>query len=247
MTPASDDKRIILAMDSVLSACSVAVMADGQLLAHQRVNGRRGHAERLPGMIQTVLQDAGISQDNLTHYAVTRGPGSFAGIRVALSAARAMALVSGLPIIGVNALQVVAAGIALPDRERIGQQNGKILSLFDARRDQVYAQFFAADQMASPLSEPALWSLTDLTAAIVDQPLMLAGSGVDVLRAILRTQEISPAALLDAQGLSDPETAPDAKDLARLAALLPADAGPVEPLYIRPPDAKLPGGITPGP
>ena len=54
--------RVILAMDSVLAACSVAVSRGGEVLAALHVEGRRGHAERLPGMIEQVLQDAGLRQ-----------------------------------------------------------------------------------------------------------------------------------------------------------------------------------------
>lgn len=233
--------RVILAMDTVLASCSVAIARDGQVLASDRHLGRRGHAERLPGMIEAVLAEAGLGQQDLTHYAVTKGPGSFAGIRVALAATRAMALVTGHPIIGLSSLQVVAAAIDSMSRQYMASRLGHMAVLFDARRDQVYYQEFLPDDLCTPVTDPALLPIDAVQAILQGRDMVLAGSGVPVVLAGMPEQ----SNLISAPDLCDSETSPDALALLRLASTAHASHGPVEPLYIRPPDAKLPGGIDP--
>ncbi|MFL5238092.1 MAG: tRNA (adenosine(37)-N6)-threonylcarbamoyltransferase complex dimerization subunit type 1 TsaB, partial [Rhizomicrobium sp.] len=69
----------ILAVDTALGACSVAVLSDKQVLSHRYEIMDRGHAEALAPMVQRAMQDAGLSFADLERLAVTTGPGTFTG------------------------------------------------------------------------------------------------------------------------------------------------------------------------
>jgi tRNA threonylcarbamoyladenosine biosynthesis protein TsaB len=99
---------IVLALDTALDACSVAIARDDAVLANLSERMQRGQAERLAPMAREAADAAGVSFSELDCVAVTTGPGSFTGVRVGLSFARALALALSKPCIGVSTLEALA-------------------------------------------------------------------------------------------------------------------------------------------
>lgn len=124
-----------LVIDSASEACSVALFDDMALADHRHEVIGRGHAERLVPLI-AALADGGRA-DGL---AVGCGPGSFAGVRIGVAAARALALGWGVPVRGFSTLALVAAGAADAIREA-----GGALVVMEGGHGQWFVQPFAAD------------------------------------------------------------------------------------------------------
>lgn len=214
----------MLAFDTCLDACSAAIWQDGVLRAHAFERRGRGHAEVLLPMIEAVRKEAGLEYADLDRIGVTVGPGTFAGTRIGLAAARGMALAGGLAVVGVTTLEAVAEGLEMAEEEAV-------LAAFDARRGEVYGQIFGSG--LRPLAPPAALPPQELAARAGDwRRLWLVGSGAALVAPWL------PAGT--AWDMVAGREMPDAAQIAALAARRPAAALPPEPLYLRVPDAKLP-------
>lgn len=227
---------LLLAIDSATETCSAALWestrpADG-LLAQRVLEPARGQAERLIGLVEAVLADAGLGYRDLGAIAVNHGPGSFTGLRSAVAAARGLALATGLGVIPVSSLEALAGG-ATPDA-------GDVLAALDARRGEVYAQGFGSDlePLAGTLGAPRAMPPQDAARAIASRagPIRLVGSGAHLIQALLPADV--PVVLEMVRC--------DASLIARCAARrLAAGERPVagfavRPLYLRAPDARPP-------
>lgn len=216
----------VLAFDCSTQCCSAAVLDDqGRVLAHRSAVMARGQAEALMPMIVATLADAGRTWDQVDLVGVTVGPGTFTGLRIGLAAARGMAVASALPVAGVTTTAAVAQ--ATQPEERRGRT---VIACIDGKRSDVFIQAF--DETLTPLGEPDALMPEDV-AQRYPGPLLLAGD------AALRV-----AAVLPGMALSQ-STLPDARVVAALAQRLYRDGGalPPHPLYVRPPDVTLPGGV----
>lgn len=219
---------IVLAFDTALAACSVAVWRDGAVLAMERRLMERGQAEHLVPIIAAVMDRAGIGFDALDRIAVTVGPGSFTGVRVGLATARGLALAYRIPVIGVTTGEVLAAEAAAQPNDASG-----IVSLLDSKRGDLYVECFSptgaarGTAIAMPAAAVGPWLATQGFAG----SLLLVGDGM----LVNETRE-SPARFCRIPDV----VFPDPAVLAGLAAArVPSDAGPV-PLYVRPPDVTAP-------
>ena len=212
---------IVLGLDTCLAACSVAVLDGERVLAHASEAMTRGHQERLAPMAQAVMAEAGLPFARLDRIAATVGPGSFTGLRVGVAFAKGLASALAIPAVGVGALEALAASAP-----------GLTAAVIDARRDQIYLQIFeAGEALTAPDVLPIAAAVARLAKLARGRPLSLVGSGAPLLA------DATP----DARVLS-PEGC-DARLVASIAAgRVPT---PIRPLYLRAPDAKLPGGRLP--
>jgi tRNA threonylcarbamoyl adenosine modification protein YeaZ len=216
----------LLALDTSLDACSVAVLdgagEDARLTQASEVLGR-GHAERLMVMIGEVMAEAGATFASLDRIVVTTGPGSFTGLRVGLSAARGIALVVGAPAVGVTTLAALAeAG----RRSAAFDPARPVHAVIAAKGNEVYVQGFAGD--GTPLDAPRVAEVSALAAALAEGD-QLFGSGAASVATCAAQRGL--VVLGDAGW-------PDICCVARLGRAAAAPEGPPEPLYLRPPDAK---------
>lgn len=209
----------ILAVDTALGACSVAVLDDDRVLGHRWAVMERGHAEALAPMVEGAMKDANLPFADLDRLAVTTGPGTFTGQRVGLAFMRGMRVALNKPLIGVTTLSAMA-------RQAMADTGGTIgVALHDARRDEVYLEIVGVVQ------QPACVLLfADAVAHIarLEQAIVLAGTAAKRAHEGLRNATLSPI------------LQPDALWVAKLAQRLPSADVPPKPLYLRPPDAKIP-------
>jgi tRNA threonylcarbamoyl adenosine modification protein YeaZ len=219
---------ILLALESTASVSSVAVCDDtGRTLGYASAERGAGQTDRLVALINAALEAAALSYRDLDVLAVNRGPGSFTGVRAGVAAARALALALARPVLAVNTLEALAAAVG-------PQAAGTIVAAVDARRGEVYVQTF--DQRLAALDAPRALAPKDVRLDAPALPLHLVGSGAALLS----------AALADVRFVVSERVEPDAQGVARraldrlAAGARPLEGRAVQPLYLRPPDARLP-------
>ena len=207
----------ILAVDTALGGCSAALLQDGAVVAHIFEAMDRGHAERLAPMVDEVM--CGHDFAALTRLAVTVGPGTFTGQRVGLAFMRGLRLALKIPLSGVTTLEAMTAATQAP----------RAAAIHDARREEAY--LLLKDDNAVVL-EPTVMPFADAIERVrAFGPCALAGTGAPAAHEVLG----NGFALTDIRQ-------PDALWVARLAMTMPAPDAAPGPLYLRAPDAKLPGG-----
>lgn len=207
---------LTLVFDTCMGRCSAAVGNAGRILATRSDAMPRGQAEVLMPMIADVLAEAQLGIKDIKRLGVTVGPGSFTGVRIGVAAAKALALAHDLPILALTTLEAVALQVDA-DEFLIAQ---------DARRSEVYIQHF---KQGKAISDPQLMSLEDARELAAKTDLPIGGTGASLIcdeaQNILQNDaEVRPESLL--------RLCQDGRPTQRHDQL--------QPLYLRPPDAKLP-------
>ena len=222
----------ILAIDTALPAVSACVLTEGAVEAEseETMGMDRGHAEALIPLIERVVGriDGGFSA--LDRVAVTVGPGSFTGLRVGISAARAIALACSIPAVGVSTLAALAAPLILDEG------TGTVVVAVDARHGHVFFASFRADGSIHLM--PRFASKEDAIREIGEGPLRLAGSGAPLLAIEAWQRGVSAEIVGD-------RITPDIVYVARLGLLANPASAPPRPLYLKAPDAKPQAPRTP--
>ena len=215
---------LILGVDASLARCSAAVVDDAAVLAEAVAEGGRFYATVLPVLARDVLHQAGGRPPDSV--AVTVGPGSFTGLRAALALAHGIALAVGRPAVGVTVAEALADAVP-PNADRT------LWVAIDRSRERVFLQRGGG--------EPLPFSLDALPRP--DGPVALAGDAAGVVAALLAAQGCDAVATDSRLPLARHVAAIGARRLAGLLAPLAA-----LPLYIDPPEARLPaGGLRPPP
>lgn len=219
----------ILAVDTALGACSVAVL-DGDLVrAHRFEQMERGHAEALAPMVQDAMREAALDCGELQRLAVTTGPGTFTGQRVGLAFMRGLRLALKKPLIGITTLDAMAAAAMKEMDAKVG------IALHDAKRGEVYLGMRAGQQtVIAPTLLPFGDALAATQQALDDDANLLAMAGTAGLAACEYFRSRGRVAQVTSV------LQPDAIWVARLAVAAVDSNVPPRPLYLRPPDARLP-------
>jgi len=221
------DPLRILAVDTALGACSAALIEDGHTIAYALEPMERGHAERLAPMVKDVLGAAQAAPKDIDRLAVTVGPGTFTGQRVGIAFMRGLRIALKKPLVGVTTLEAMLAEASNT------MHIGAAAVLHDARRGEVYCAASRAGELVLPV---ALLPQADALQAIRD------ALGAETV-AVAGTAAAAALQAWDKTGMRAVDSAvrhPDARWVARLAFMAQDPVAVPRPLYLRPPDARLP-------
>ncbi|MGO5029423.1 tRNA (adenosine(37)-N6)-threonylcarbamoyltransferase complex dimerization subunit type 1 TsaB [Candidatus Agathobaculum pullicola] len=169
----------ILALESSAVSASVALTEDEKLIAQSFQNCGLTHSRTLLPMVEGLLQNCGLTLDEVDAIAVAHGPGSFTGVRIGVATVKGLALGADKPCIGVSTLEAMAYGAHALD--------GRLCCVMDARAGQVYNALFSIENgLPSRLCEDRAVKLTDLAEEIGDTAYFLVGDGAELCYNTLR-------------------------------------------------------------
>lgn len=221
---------IILALDTTTRAGSVAVVDDTRVLALLPGDESRTHGERLPAEIGQALEMAGTAKEKIDVLAVASGPGAFTGLRIGLATMQGLAMTLNKPVIGVSALDALAAQISDGD---------VIVPWMDAQRGDVFATVI--DRQSNMTLEPPAAAAPD---ALLEswQHHLTGRRAIFIGDAVPRDAEIIARRGAGHWITRTPDPlAPQIAQLGRERAAR-GEAGPphaLEPIYVRRPDAEI--------
>ncbi|WP_443946468.1 tRNA (adenosine(37)-N6)-threonylcarbamoyltransferase complex dimerization subunit type 1 TsaB [Pedobacter sp. AW1-32] len=145
----------ILQIESATAVCSVALSIDGNTLAVKEEHGQNLHASRLTLFIEELLASCKVNFSDLDAISVSKGPGSYTGLRIGVSTAKGLAYALGIPLIAVETLRMMAAGFAFENPDF----SGLICPMIDARRMEVYTALF----------KPSIENILPTAAEIIEE------------------------------------------------------------------------------
>jgi len=167
----------ILAVDTSTTSCSVAVVDKDSLLAEMTIDREQTHSKHLMDMIHAVIKFSGLAVADLDGFAVTKGPGTFTGLRIGISTIKGLAMASGKPVVGISSLDALA--------EQYACSTYFICVLLDARKGEVYFSGYRFEDgvLNKEVDEgvlPPRQAVRD-----INEPSLLVGNGARVYRETL--------------------------------------------------------------
>lgn len=129
---------LILNIETATTVCSVSLAKDGKLLALKELNGDYTHAENLTLFIEDVMKQANLPLASLDAIAVSKGPGSYTGLRIGVSTAKGLCYSLNKPLISVNTLEALCHLLFKPAYRSLLTDHSFLCPMLDARRMEVY-------------------------------------------------------------------------------------------------------------
>lgn len=179
----------ILAVDTSGPVCSVAVLSGGKLASFALMQNGNTHSVNMMPMIDYVLDGACMGVGDVDYFACVTGPGSFTGVRIGVTAVKALSQATGKPCIEVNALE------ALAHRDF----QGVVCPILDARRNQVYCAAFKCGKRLEPDAAIALDEYIE-NIKKYDPPYLFVGDGVPAYTKVISEALGDKAVFADAAG-----------------------------------------------
>jgi tRNA threonylcarbamoyladenosine biosynthesis protein TsaB len=161
----------VLNIETSTTNCSVALSKNGSVVAYKEDNSLGySHAERLHVYIDEVLQTAKVSIDQLDAIAISKGPGSYTGLRIGVSAAKGLCYALDVPLISVPTLEALAHQVDAP--------KGAVVAMLDARRQEVYSAIFDDHFSELRATEAEVLTPESYQELLESSPVYFIGNGV---------------------------------------------------------------------
>jgi len=223
----------ILALDTCTEMCSVALLNQNQLF-EQAIMTQRGHSERVLGMLDELLQKAGVGLKDIDVLAFGRGPGSFTGVRVGVGVAQGIAFARQLPVVPVSTLAAVAQRAI----DELGATH--IAVALDARMGEIYAAHYRDENGLAVLCDQEQVCPPEQFQPLDDNKWFAAGTGWQ------EHAEALKAAFADRLSGEDATLLPTAAAMSKLAYSLAEQGQTISaeqavPVYLRDNVAKKKG------
>ncbi|HRD01659.1 MAG TPA: tRNA (adenosine(37)-N6)-threonylcarbamoyltransferase complex dimerization subunit type 1 TsaB [Candidatus Saccharicenans sp.] len=222
---------LILSLDTTTRYGSVGLVSERQLLAEINYLSPSTHSRQVFRALSTLLKIAGKQFDDIDGLAVAVGPGSFTGIRIGLSLAKALSLASGWPVASVCSLQALASKLLLPGIKMISP-------IIDARKGEVFACLYQIENSRLQEVVPAGAYEPEKFLAMIpgSEPVYFIGTGVDLYLPFIK-ERLGPRAMITDRSYYL------ASEIGQLGQALLSQGkglkpGEIEPIYYRPSQAE---------
>ena len=168
----------ILNIETATKNCSVSLAKNGETIVSKELNnGNYSHAEKLHQFIKQVVEESEIELTELKAIAVSKGPGSYTGLRIGVSAAKGLCFALDIPLIAIDTLQALALSTSI--------SKGLIIPLLDARRMEVYSAVFNSENKINREVRAEIISEDSFSTYLNEQEVYFVGDGVEKCKGII--------------------------------------------------------------
>ena len=181
---------MILCLETATPTCSVALNDGLKTLALRECQGQNAHSEKITIFIKEVMDEVGVGYGQLDAVAVSKGPGSYTGLRIGVSTAKGVCYAAGLPLMAVDTLHAMAYGLRQKLSDQV-QPGDLLVPMIDARRMEVYCAVFDAEMHRIKDTNAVIFDesfqLSSLTSHLSPSTrLWLFGDGAPKLKALFK-------------------------------------------------------------
>ncbi len=169
---------LILNIETATTNCSVSLSEEGKtIILKEDYDKNYSHAERLHVYIDAVLKEANIKSSQLDAIAISKGPGSYTGLRIGVSAAKGLCFALEKPMISVSTLESLAHQVICKE--------GVIVAMLDARRMEVYSAIFNSNYKKIRETEAEILDETSFSSYLEEGKVYFIGNGVEKTKTII--------------------------------------------------------------
>jgi tRNA threonylcarbamoyladenosine biosynthesis protein TsaB len=176
----------ILNIETSTSVCSVAISKYGKVIASRESPGERSHATQLTPYIEEVLEISRISSEDLDGIAVSKGPGSYTGLRIGVSTAKGMAYALHKPLISIGTLLCMVNGLKAEMPQLLNDKNTLLCPMLDARRMEVYLALYDNDLNSEPEVRAEIINEHSFQNILRNRKIVFFGDGMEKCRNVIR-------------------------------------------------------------
>ena len=170
--------KYILLLETATDSCSVALADNTEIIAEKYINQPKAHASLLARYISDILEENNITMADCSAVAVSKGPGSYTGLRVGVSCAKGLCYGASKPLISVCTLATIAQG-AIDNNLFAGEGNYTIVPMIDARRMEVYTANFNSKGEQLTKVEAKILDETSYAELLAAGPVLFTGNGAE--------------------------------------------------------------------
>ena len=164
---------LILCIETATRSCSVALAKDGNLLQFkEEVSEKYSHSEQLTIFIASLFHELGLAFSNLDAIAVSKGPGSYTGLRIGVSTTKGLCYALDKPLIAISTLEVMVSGMEKKHPNKV------YCPMIDARRMEVYTTFFQAGKQLTDI-EAHIVEADSFSKMLAKEKVLFFGDGAD--------------------------------------------------------------------
>ena len=177
------DKYVLL-IETATDSCSVALSKNSEIISEKFINEPKAHASVIGGYVTDILAENSIAMADCSAVAVSKGPGSYTGLRVGVSIAKGLCYGAGKPLISVCTLATIAQ-MALDNNLYTGEGDFTIIPMIDARRMEVYtANFNSKGEQLTPV-EAKILDENSYAAELAAGPVLFTGNGAEKFKELV--------------------------------------------------------------
>ena len=180
---------LIINLETATRICSVALASDGKILGLKESDEEKSHASRLTVFVEDLLKDQFLKTTDLDAVAVSKGPGSYTGLRIGVATAKGLSYALGKPLISVGTLSSLASGAAqLPAIKELASNELQVLlcPMLDARRMEVYTAIYKPDGEIFELVNAKIIDRNSFNKILDYYSIFFFGNGSGKCREIIR-------------------------------------------------------------